>query len=681
MVGKRVEIVVLPGTNPEPDATELETLHYTDTDNVYFNNGKLWTLPGYLAVLFAVDNYIGGAARSLISYRSTTANYIIGTSSRLYSYQLGTLYNITPIDSTTHAIANSISTVYSALANNPITTEIGSTDLEIAWVFPRPVLTGDSVKISGAATTRGVPNTEINAVHIVRDSAFNSFTISVATPATSSGTGGGASVVAATGILHIAAASNDLSPGDRVKIAAAATTGGILDTVINAEHIIRAVNTSTGFDIVVSSFATSAVSGGGGASTTYQKPIDAGAIDFSRGVGYGGGLYGVGLYGVAKEFANTFVYPQIWSGGAYGNDFICTPGGSSPLYIRSGNDTEEAPTVLSGAPTGIDWVGITGNFVVALNGNRVRVSDAGDATNWTPGAASYAYDDAIEGAADFISMITTAAINILYTENQMYLFSFVDKPNIWETTLLHSSDGLIAPKARIAVEESVYSMGQGDFYWFDGASVQSLPNNTCRRYIYKNLNYNAVWKSFCRHDPVRKQIMFAFPLFGANECSHRLIYNYEEKHCTLGTEDSSCAEENVLSIQNPYTVWSIYPENEGVIFQRDIGDNAGDIYTPLSAYAETNYVMIGEGDDTMEITEITPDSTQTGNIDMTIYTKDYAQSTEEFVYPLDPITPTTIFLDVQAAGRQRKYRISKNDFGENFSIGKWYETIVKRTPL
>src|SRR5690606_23053565 len=135
----------------------------------------------------------------------------------------------------------------------------------------------DSITISGADPTNGIPDTEINATHIVRATTPNTYTITVATAATSTGSGGGNAVVEATAIITVNATAHGLPDGDRVKIASAATTGGIPDTEINAEHVIRNVATDT-FDIVLSTKATSSVTGGGGGSTTYQKQIAAGKV-------------------------------------------------------------------------------------------------------------------------------------------------------------------------------------------------------------------------------------------------------------------------------------------------------------------------------------------------------------------------------------------------------------------
>jgi hypothetical protein len=681
MAGKRVEITVKPGTNPAPDSTELKTLYYTATDKVYFENGDLKTLPGWVSVSLSGCDIIRGAARSINSYRSTIDRYLIGTNTNLYVFQNGENYNITPLQTSTTAIANSIATDYQTLANNPLATTNGSKNVVVTLTAHR-LEAGDRVTISGAATTNGIPNTELNATHIVRETTANTFTIAVpTTAATSTGSGGGASVVSRSAVLRITAVAHGLSECDRVKITGAASTGGVPDTEINAEHLIRYIDVDT-FDIVVSTAATSAVTGGGGAATVYQKPIAAGEIDFSLGLGYGGGLYGIGLYGVAKTFVNAFKYPRIWSGGQFGNDYILTPGGQTNVYIWE-NDTTEAPTILTNAPTTVNWVFVNSNIVVTLGsggvGNRIKASDVGDATIWAISAASYAYEDDIEGAGTFISQASSRQTNLLFTENEVYTFTFVDKPDIWETRPLLRSDGLIAPKGRIEIEESIFWMGQADFWMFNGANIQRIPNNTCREYIYDNLNSSAVWKSFVTHDPIRSQIIFYFPLNDQDEPYSYAIYKYDEQHWTLGEMERTAGEEKILDVDSRYMVNGYSTTIDGVLYRHDVGSD--DDGSAMTAYAETNYAMIGEGDSTMEIMEIIPDTTQTGDIAFAIYTKDYAQSTEEFTYGPYTITNTTKFIDPQASGRQRKYRIEKNTLGANFSIGKWFEIIQQGPPL
>jgi hypothetical protein len=78
------------------------------------------------------------------------------------------------------------------LANDPLTTTNGSAVVVVA-LAGHGLTTGQQVTLAGLATTNGVPDTELNARHEIAVVDVNSFSITATTPATSSGTGGGAS--------------------------------------------------------------------------------------------------------------------------------------------------------------------------------------------------------------------------------------------------------------------------------------------------------------------------------------------------------------------------------------------------------------------------------------------------------------------------------------------------------
>lgn len=680
-IGKRISIEVKPGTNPSPDATQSDTLCWIETQLVRFFNGKLRKLAGWLAAEFSNDQTLLGAIRSIFSYRSSNKDrVIIGTNTRKYSYQDGALYNITPLLTSTTAIANSLDSNYITLANNPITTVLGSKTITVANTSTK-VRAGDGITLSGVTgNPGGIPNAEINTSFLVRTQATNNFTVAVATTAaTSNATAGGASVVLATPIITVNAASHGLSNGDRIKINAAATFAGIPNTDINKEHVIRNVATNT-FDIVVDTTATSSVSSGGGASTTYQKQIAKGAINTSLGFGYGGGLYGVGLYGVGKAFVNSFTYPRIWSDGRFGDDLITTPGNGGDVYIWE-NSTEIAPTKLTNSPAA-DWIDIYNNAVIVLKDNIIKASAIGDATIWTPDYDNNAYADTIEGANDFISSITLRDDLIIFSEREVHRFSWIGEPDKYDFRDIFQYDGIIGPKARAGIQNAVLWMGQDDFYVFDGSTVARLENNTCREFIYTNLNYTERYKIFCSTVDTFSEVSWDIPMLGSNEPNYRFTYNYREGHFTIsplpGTAARTAGEEKSHIIQTPYMAYGVSETIEGALYRHETGVN--DNTTAMESYAISSEAMIGEGDNLMMISKIVPDSTQTGTIDFSIYTRREAQSSivDEFTgYTIDP---TTEMIDVRAKGRLRKYKIEQNALDETFILGKWREQIQEAEP-
>lgn len=681
-LGNRFEIVVQPGTNPEPDSTEASTLFYTATSRVRFRNGKLRSIGGWASTTFANSQTILGYARTLYSYRVTKDRLIIGTNTRLYSFQDGNLYNITPVKTGTVAIANSLATNYTTLGSNPFTTVNGSKTVTVTHTAHK-LQAGDSITYSGVGSAlNGIPAAEFNTTLIVRSVVnANSYTIMVSTTAaTSSGSGGGGSVIEKTAIITVTASSHGLLNGDRVKIAAAASTGGIPNTEINAEQIIRNVATNT-FDIVLTTKATSSVSGGGGASTTYQKPIDNGAADFSLGLGYGGGLYGVGLYGTAKTFASAYTYPRIWSVERFGNDLILCAGGGTGVVIWQ-NATATAPAALSGAPTSANWIFVTHNAVAVLGAggveNNITISDIGDATNWTPSPDSFAFTSDIEGIGALISQAKSRNIDLLFTENEVFILRYVDFPNIWDIEDLLASDGIIAPRARIEIEDAIFWMGQDDFYLFDGTSISSVPNNTLKKYIYENLNWQQRWKIFCYPNTQWDEVSWFFPTGTNTEPNQYATYNYKEKHWTLGILSRTAAEEPYHLSQNPYLIQAASTSVAGKLYRHEYGTD--DDGSPLDWYAETNYAQADQGDLTMNIVEIIPDGTQVGSEEVTIYTKLFPQATTERTFGPYTIDPTTTRVSVRAHGRQRKYRFEQDATGSEFIEGRYYEVLLKGTP-
>lgn len=683
-VGKLIDIQIAPGTNPTPDATKSDTLHWTATQLVRFFNGKLRKFGGWLAVTFSNTQTIRGAARTIFSYRSGSKDKVlIGTNTRLYVHQDGSLYNITPFLSSTTTIANSLSTNYKTLGVNPLGFVTGSQTITVTDTATK-VRAGDSITISGVpgAFLRGIPTGEINTTHLVRSSSANSFTIRTATsPATADPPGGGAAVVLATPIITVNAPTHGLVDGDRVEIAGATDIGGILAAAINLEWIIRNTTTNT-FDIATATIASSSVTGGGGASTTYRKPISKGAINTNLGFGYGGGLYGMGLYGVGKAFVNAFTYPRIWSAALFGTTPVMTPGNGGKVYIWS-NSTNTAPTILTNAPDA-DYVFVTNNSVGVLKGNTIARSSVGDATLWDPTDKSgSAYAETIWGASDFISEAPLKDYAVIFTENTVYTHEFVDFPDLYKTLPVYQADGLIAPHARAIIENAVLWMGQDDFYIYDGNSIVRIEWNTCRQYVYQNLNYSQRWKIVASTVEKFSEVSWDIPMFESFEPNYRLTLNYVEKHATIsplpGTAARTAAEEFSHISQNPYMAYSISESTDGVLYRHETG--VDDNLSAMDCYAVSNYVQIGNGDTQMIVSKIVPDSTQTGDIDFSVYTQRYPQSSITDVAGPYTINSSTQKIDLRAIGRLRAYRVGQNALGEDMIMGKWFEQLQEGTPL
>lgn len=865
-LGKKVLIEMIPGVSPTTDFTNLDAITYVDADKVRFINGRLRKLKGWQRLFSTNFQRLSGCIRSMYSYIPSDgfARVLIGTSTRLYVWFKGDFYNITPLVTSTTAIANSLGTVFINDSAYSVTTTSGSA--VVTFNIPHFLNPGDSVKITGVSgTIGGIAAASFNTTFVVLSTPTSSiFQVRVGATASSSATGGGTGITFITQQILVTKVDHGFFKGDRIKLTGAADTGGILAAAINTENVITAVISDDVFAIQVGSFATSLVSGGGGAGVNIQGQIAPGNCDQSIGTGYGGGLYGVGLYGVPKQFTIAVQVPRIWSFDRFGDNVVLTPGGQQGVYIWANNPVT-APAVQSTAPLA-NWVYQSNGTVVVLgaagaNGTFAN-SNIAAPNDWVVTQTNIVTVNPILGASKFISQASSRNVDILFTQDKVYQVRFVGLPNIWNVQELFGTDGLIGPKARVNIQDAVFWMGYGDFYVFDGTSVNILPNNTVKRYVYDNINQAQDFKVFASANPSYDEIWWFYPSGSDLEPNNYVIYNYKEQHWTIGTLTRTAAAEpanataetymvqshattqtllgsNPLSTNfytlgtNPITatntstsiviaipghhleagdsitiagssavhgiiagningvlpitavtigtvtataggaatssgtgggssitvatqvvtvtasntfqndsqvtlqnavgfdgistgdlsgtfgirMWSTSAfdisvptsystssgngggtgvemsySRTGRLFQHEVGnDDYDDVncdvtdqsscLAPMSCFATTNYAQIAEGDTTMLIYSVIPDSTQIGTMMLSVYTKLYPQSSTPIPKGPYSITPSTIKVDVMAVGRQRQYRISSNELGQSFITGKWFEEVTQGTPI
>ncbi len=681
MVTKPSELVAiecLPGVEPVTDKTAFKTQHYTFSDKIRFVDGSPEKIGGWLATAFANDATVEGTARSIFSATIDGRVYtMIGTNEKLYVLIGSTLTNITPLDTDTIAIANSLATHYATLANNPISVVIGSNVVTIADSEAAKFKVGDSVTISGATTTGGILNTALNAVHVIRSIGVGSYTVRVAPSATSTTSGGGASVIRSSGLITVTAATHGQANGDRVKITGAANTGGILAAAINLEFIIRNVATNT-FDVMTAGVATSSVTAAGGGSTEYQQEIPVGLLNASFGQGYGMGKYGVGLYGVSKLSTAGQLYPRIWFFDRFGNTIIMTPGNQTGLYQWDGL-IAEAPELVSGAPDEINYAFVSDNIVVTLGyqeGNEIFASDQGNITEWTASSTNQVFQDDIEGAGRFLTHVSVNGTNLLFTENQTYTFKYVGLPLIWDIQLLEPNIGIISPMARVVVEGIAYWMDDANFYKWEGGNIQVIPSNsnyqtTIYNYVFGDLNTAQKSKIFCWYNKQFNEIWWHYLSESSNEPDRIARFNVKDQTWCPDTMSRTAAEYPIISLVNPRLM------NVGTLYKHELG--ADDDLLPMEFTLKTNLRTAGK--DTTTVVGIIPDSLQEHELALTIHSQLWPQATATMKEDIITIDSDTTYIPYTVNGRFWDYEWNGAELGQTWQMGNWQEYVQKGAPF
>lgn len=685
-----IPIQIQPGVQPSTDKTAFATTHYTMADKIRFRFGFPEKIGGWNSVTFNYGATILGMARSLFStVLSTSLNTLIGTNSKIYTVFGSILTNITPLSTSTTAIANSLATDYHTLINNPILTTINFPRIIVIDSNTANYTSGDIITISGATATGGYSTGDINAQHEIQTILPGTgYTIVLGSNATSNSIGGGNAVVVASGLIDVTKTAHGLTNGQRVKILGATTSGGVTAAQINMEWLIRNVTTNT-FDIFTTGTATSSVSGAGGASTTFQPEIAVGAVNEAIGQGYGCGLYGVGLYGTALTSSNALSYPRIWFMDRFGSNVIMTAGNQTGLYAWAGSTTI-APALITNAPTAINYSFVSNNIIVTFGyqniGNQIFSCDQGNMTQWTSSSNNQVFQDAIEGAGEFLSHVSVNTVNLIFTATQTYLFQYTgfvagSANSIWSVTQLENNVGIIAPMARVSVFGTAYWMGANNFYMWQGANVQIISSadqttSTMLNYVFKNINRGQSYKCFAWYNEQFDEIWFHYPSANSNECDSIARLNRSDLTWVPDTFDRTCAEYPNLILGYPRLISA-----ENVFYNHEQGTDADGSAMPWSLTSNLrggDFIRNSLGTATTKnymLTSVIPDSIQNGDINVEIKGFRYPQSTAAMFDNDYTVAPTTEFFSVQGGARLWQYELSGNVLGQQFIAGQWMEMV------
>lgn len=677
-----IPIQVVAGVQPSTDETNQSTVHYVASDKIRFVDGIPEKIGGWDILDPSGNVPIIGVPRNIYSFvLSNIIRYLLATNTSLYSLVGQQLVNVTPALTSGTVLTDPFTTYYGTLANNPLSTVIGTGQITVADPSHRNRV-GDQIKFSGAAAVNGIAAAYINTViQIITSVTANTWTFSVPVNATSTGSGGGAAVVRATQIVKVDQTAHSYFEGENVIFSGATNTGnnigGIPIADFNTFFQIRNVTTNA-YDLQMPAFATSSAGPVGG-TVTVKPQIAVGLASATTGAGYGMGPYGIGLYGTAL-MSSVATPPRIWSFDRFGALVVLTPGDQLGLYSWNGS-ISTLPALVTNAPAAINYTFVSDNICTVLGpggvGNKVQWSDVGNLTVWAPDTDNQAGSKIQQDADDFISHAPIQGANILFTKTKCYIYRYINTPFIYSITFLDNK-GLIARNARISINGVVIWMGPKNFYMYKGGNIAIIPSNTkkettLKKYIFNNLSTSQQDKIFVWFNEKFNEVWFHYPSTNAAEPDTVARVNLDDFTWSPDTMQRSAAEYPTPLQLLPYAA-----DMSGNIYRHENGYD--DVGAPLTWSLSTRYILNDKNN--IDVLRMIPDSIQTsGNITITVNIKQYPNDTPT-VLPAAPmtITPATPSLEYRSQSRYRQYVLSGSALGQFWRGGAWQEEVKKGTP-
>tara|TARA_B100001059_G_C17820727_1_gene578117 strand:+ start:852 stop:2741 length:1890 start_codon:yes stop_codon:yes gene_type:complete len=422
---------------------------------------------------------------------------------------------------------------------------------------------------------------------------------------------------------------------DFVEFSGAATLGGnITAAILNAEHKVTAITSSSQYQIVVSATANGSDTGNGGSSVVGKYQINVGLNSQVGGTGWGSSTWGRLGWGSGSSLTTT-TNIRLWSHDNFGEDLIINPRDANVYYwdkgVGLGARAVELST-LSGAKSapqiakqvlvsdqdrhvlafGCDAINSSSS---AAQGNGVqdpllvRFSSQENAVDWYPTSTNTAGDLILGSGSEFVQAVETKREILVWTDTSLHSMRFIGPPFTFGIQQLASNITIMGPNAAVATEDVVYWMGIDNFYTYSGQTKQL--NCTVKDHVFNDFNFSQSDKVYGGINSEFSEVIWLYPSEtnslasgGSGENDKYVIYNYKDDIWYYGNLSRSAWIDR--GIRNfPIATESGYLYNHE--FEYDDDGSA------MASFIESAPMDIGDGDRFTLATTVVPDLTFVGS--------------------------------------------------------------------
>jgi hypothetical protein len=442
------KLTLKPGVNRENTRYTNENGWY-ECDKIRFRQGTPEKLGGWARLSSAT---FSGICRSLWNWFTLTNQNIlgVGTNEKFYLELGGAYYDITPIRAT--------ATLTNPFATTNTLTLVTVTDVAHGCV------NGDYVTFSGATAVGGLNLNNEYQVTVIDD---DSYTITAATAATSTATGGG---------TVTAAYQLNIGPAFVVPLAGWGAGPWGFGTWGNGQTTEEALRLWS-----QSNFGENLVFGPRGGQIYYWKA--------STGVTTRATLLSaeVGATGVPIHQNHLLVSDVSRFVFAFGtNDYLSAT--VDPMLVR--------------------W------------------SDQEDVINWVPSATTQAGSLRLSRGSEIITATQSRQEILVWTDAALYSMQFLGAPDGWGAQLMGDNISIVGPNSVAFANGVAYWMGKDKFYKYDGRT-QTLRCDL-RKFIFEDINTVQYEQVFAGTNEGFNEIWWFYCTSNSNTVDRYVVYNYLE---------------------------------------------------------------------------------------------------------------------------------------------------------
>jgi hypothetical protein len=521
-------------------------------------------------------------------------------------------------------------------------------------------------------------------------------------------------------IITVTDTGSNTQPGDFVTFSAAVSLGGnITADVLNAEHRVATVTSSSVYTIVVGVNANASDVGDGGAATVARYQITTGSDVYTVGVGWGAGGWG-GItpgytdtgWGVASSAVGVDVQLRTWSQSNWGEDLVLNDRGGAIYYWKNNANPTifDRAVVLSSAspspyttdaycPEVCNYVLVTdqSRFVVAYGVNDpdatdpnqqdpmlIRWSAQNDYAVWDPidGETTQAGFFRLTRGSEIIMAQQTRQEVLVFTDAAVYSQQYQGLPFVFNFQLLADNASIAGPNAVATVHDVTYWMGVDKFYVYNGR-VQTLPS-TLRTYVFQNINLDQQYQITAGINDAFSEVWWFYCSANSTTVDRYVVYNYLDNVWYYGNMARTAW------IDAPLRQFPVAAGYGGQILYHESGNDDGSVNPPaaIDCFVQSADFNLEDGDSFGYVWRIIPDLTFDGSnapfptAQFSIKPRQFpgtaygtannpdVQSANNYLgqrtYNVQQFTPQ---VNVRIRGRQMALRVGSNTTGVAWQLG------------
>ena len=464
---------------------------FFECNKVRFRSGYPQKIGGWLRYgTFTVV----GICRQMFNWITTASdNYLaLGTSKKLYIEAGQILNDITPIRQT----------FTSPTTNNCFTTVNLSKTVTVA-ITSHGASDGDYVTFSGATAVGGISATTLNTEFIITLIDANSFTITAATAATSSTSGGGTGITAA---FQISVGNNNAAYGN----------GWGAGTWSRGAW------------------------GSGSATPVVLSQRDWFLQNFDN--------------DLVANIRNGVIYYWKYSGGP---STRATPLATTTIDGVAPADvpTQATQVLVSQNDKHLLCFGATPYGGGAFDPLLIRWATQDQPNVWTPLVTNSAGFLRVSRGSAIVCAIATRQEILVYTEGTLSSLQFVGTTDVFSLNELSDNISILSPRSVVVVNNTAYWFGHDKFYAYTGR-VETLPCSL-RNHVFQNLNYSQADQIVSGSNEGWNEVWWFYPTADSQINNAYVIYNHLEKIWYYGTIDRTAWSDSSLR-EYPQAVTGTY---------------------------------------------------------------------------------------------------------------------------